>query len=139
MPCTWTTNFLPWVLCCVVHCRRVRTTDSVPPVITDLTATFTPPMSLTLTYTVSKAGSLWLAPRKTGQPEPTAQDVLTTVATRSLGAANFTATVPVLNAAVEVTQTLCVADGDELVVYAVARDTEGQWPGRQDNTSPLKR
>jgi hypothetical protein len=96
-------------------------------------------MSLTLTYTVSKAGSLWLAPRKAGQPAPTAQEVLAAVATRSTAAANFTATVPVDTAAVTETQMLCVADGDTLVVYAVARDTEGQWPGRQDNTSPLKR
>lgn len=120
-------------------CRRVRTTNSVPPEITDLAATFTPPMSLTLTYTVSKAGSLWLAPRKAGQPVPTAQEVLAAVATRSTAGANFTATVPVDTAAVTATQTLCVADGDTLVVYVVARDTEGQWSGRQDNTSPLKR
>jgi hypothetical protein len=124
----------------VLLCRRVRTTDSVPPVITDLIATFTPPMSLTLTYTVSKAGSLLLAPRRTSQPAPaTAQDVLTAVATRSTADANFTATVTVAAADVAASQVLCVADGDELVVYAVARDTEGQWPGRQDNTSPLKR
>lgn len=96
-------------------------------------------MSLTLTYTVSKAGSLWLAPRKAGLPEPTAQEVLTAVATRSTASANFTATVTVPTAAVSTSQTLCVADGDKLVVYAVARDTEGQFPGRQDNTSPLKR
>lgn len=96
-------------------------------------------MSLTLTYTVSKAGSLWLAPRKAGQPALTAQEVLAAVATRSTAAANFTAAVPVDTAAVTATQTLCVADGDTLVVYAVARDTEGQWPGRQDNRSPLKR
>lgn len=121
-------------------CRRVRTTDSVPPVITDLTATFMPPMSLTLTYTVSKAGSLLLAPGRAGQPAPTAaQDVLTAVATRSTADANFTATVTVAAAAVTSSQVLCVADGDQMVVYAVARDTEGQWPGRQDNTSPLKR
>jgi hypothetical protein len=96
-------------------------------------------MSLVLAYTVSKAGSLWLAPRKAGQPQPTAEEVLTAVAARSTAAANFTAAVPVSTAAVTITQTLCVADGDQLVVYAVARDTEGQWPGRQDNTSPLKR
>lgn len=123
----------------MLQCRRVRTTDSIPPIITDLTATFTPPMSLTLTYTVSKAGSLWLAPRKAGLPEPTAQEVLTAVATRSTASANFTAAVTVPTAAVSTSQTLCVADGDKLVVYAVARDTEGQFPGRQDNTSPLKR
>lgn len=123
----------------MLPCRRVHTTDSVPPVITALTATFTPPMSLTLTYTISKAGSLWLAPRKTGLPEPTAQEVLTAVATHSTASANFTATVAVASAAVSASQTLCVADGDKLVVYAVARDTEGHFPGRQDNTSPLKR
>lgn len=125
--------------CCNAFCRRVRTTDSISPVISELTATFTPPMSLTLTYTVSKAGSLWLAPRRAGLPEPTAQEVLAAVATRSTASANFTAAVTVATAATSTTQTLCVADGDKLVVYAVARDTEGLFPGRQDNTSPLKR
>lgn len=107
--------------------------------ITDLTATFTPPMSLTLTYTVSKAGSLLLAPRKAGQPVPTAADVLAEVASQSRTEANFTAAVPVATTATTVTQVLCVADGDQLVVHAVAKDTEGQWSGRQDNTSPLTR
>lgn len=120
--------------------RRVRTTDSVPPQVTALTATFTPPMSLRLSFSASKAGSLLLAPRRASQLPPTAQEVLDAVAARSTSAAaaNFTATVPV-TASMPTSHTLCVADGDQLVVYAVARDTEGQWPGRQDNVSPLQR
>lgn len=96
-------------------------------------------MSLTLTYKVSKAGSLLLAPRKAAQPAPTAQEVLTAVVTKSKGDANFTATLTIPAAAMAGNQTLCVADGGQLVVHAVAIDTEGQWPGRQNNISPLKR
>lgn len=119
--------------------RRVRTTDSVPPGITDLVAVFTPPMSLTLTYTVSKPGSLLLAPRKVGQPAPQAEEVVSAVTARSTTQANFTTVLTVEAAGTAVSQVLCVAEGDSLVVHAVARDTEGQWLGRQDNLSPVKR
>jgi hypothetical protein len=124
--------------CRIAPNRHVRTTDSVLPEISALAATFTPPMSLALSFTVSKAGALWLAPRRASQPAPTAQEVLDEVAARSVAQANFTAVVAVPAAAVPDSHTLCVADGDQLVVYAVARDNEGQFPGRQDNTSPMK-
>eukprot|EP00775_Hariotina_reticulata_P010661 gene10661-10820_t len=122
----------------VTNITRVRTSDSTPPVISLLTATFTPPMTLTITANISKPGVLLYAPRKIGQQPPTTKEVLAAVATRDLTLANFTRTQQAPSAGVAVSVTACVADGDQMVVYAVANDTEGQWPGRGDNTSPVK-
>lgn len=124
---------------CTCRCRAVRTTDNSPPVITALAATFTPPMTLVISANVSKPGRLLLAPRKAGQPAPSTQQVLAAVASRDPALANFTAVLPVAAAGAAVFGSLCVADGEALLVYAVANDTEGRHEGREDNSSPLAR
>jgi hypothetical protein len=96
-------------------------------------------MTLTITANISKPGVLLYAPRKAGQPPPTVKEVLAAVASRDLTLANFTGTLQAPSAGVAVSASACVADGDQMVVYAVANDTEGIWPGRDDNTSPVRR
>lgn len=120
-------------------CRRVRTTDSVPPVIHSLTATFTPPMTFTITANTSEPGRLLYAPRKVGSPAPTVQEVLSAWESKDPLLANFTGVMDVPAALTAVVGSTCVADGDQLVVYAVAQDREGLWPGRSNNTSPVSR
>lgn len=120
-------------------CRGVRTTDSSPPTIYNLAATFTPPMTFTITANSSKPGRLLYAPRKVGVAPPTAEEVLSAWESKDPALANFTGQLELPSAAAAVTGTVCVADGDQLVVYAVAQDREGLWPGRQNNTSPVSR
>jgi hypothetical protein len=120
--------------------RGVRTTDSSPPVIASLSATWTPPMTLVLRANVSKGGAVRFLARREGQPPPaSAQELLSAVAANNLAAANFTGSVPVPTAGAVTTAQLCVADGDVMVLYAVAQDREGETPGRWPNNSTLSR
>jgi hypothetical protein len=47
-------------------CRGVRTTDSTPPIIAALSATWAPPLNFTVVVTVSKPGRLLLIARRWG-------------------------------------------------------------------------
>eukprot|EP00878_Enallax_costatus_P036168 GHUV01040514.1.p1 GENE.GHUV01040514.1~~GHUV01040514.1.p1 ORF type:complete len:141 (+),score=34.67 GHUV01040514.1:223-645(+) len=96
-------------------------------------------MTFTLAANVSKSGWVIYAPRNATDPAPTAADVLLAFSSHNPALANFTASLGVPTAGVVTTGTQCVADGDQLVVYAVAQDNEGQYAGRQNNTSPLVR
>lgn len=54
--------------------------------------------------------------------------------------ANFTASFVLPAAATPASSgALCIADGDQMVVYAVAQDKEGTWPGRWPNNSTVIR
>lgn len=119
---------------------RVRTTDSTPPSITAFTATWTPPMSLVLSATVTKPGVLRYLARRTAEPAPAeSQAVLAAVAANDLAAANFTGSLAVPAGGVPAGGRACVADGGTFVVYAVAQDGEGDNPGRWPNNSTLSR
>ncbi|KAI8463288.1 MAG: hypothetical protein J3K34DRAFT_496093 [Monoraphidium minutum] len=116
----------------------VRTTDSRPPAILELIATWTPPMSLTLAVNASKPGTLRFVARRAGAPPPaSAQEVLDDVAANSLAANNFTSSAAIPLGYTLATATLCVADGADMIVYGVAQDREGDFTGRSPNTSPL--
>jgi hypothetical protein len=117
----------------------VRTPDTRPPLILDLTAAFTPPMNLTVTVTTNKPGKLLFAARAASAAALTQQQVMDAVVTSSAALANFTDsfTIPVANVA---TSTMsCVADGQLFVVYAVAQDREGAWPPYVPNNSSVSR
>lgn len=96
-------------------------------------------MTFTITANVSKAGWIIYAPRAATSPASTAAGVLSAFSSHDPALANFTSSLGVPTAGVPVTGTECVADGDQFVVYAVAQDNEGQYSGRQNNTSPLAR
>jgi hypothetical protein len=96
-------------------------------------------MNLTLVANVSKPGRLWIAARKTSEPALTQQQVLEAAATQSTSHANFTGSLAIPSAASRVQDMLCVADGDLMVIYAVAQDKEGDFPPRGPNNSTLTR
>jgi hypothetical protein len=96
-------------------------------------------MTFTITVNTSEPGRLLYAPRKVGAPAPTVQEVLSAWESKDPALANFTGQMEVSNALAAVTGSTCVAEGDQLVVYAVAQDREGLWPGRTNNTSPVSR
>lgn len=95
-------------------------------------------MRLVLSARVSKPGTLRFLARRASQPAPaSAQALLDDVAARSVAAANFTGSAPLAAGGQLTTVTLCVADGDEFVVHAVAQDREGDNAGRWPNNSTL--
>lgn len=94
-------------------------------------------MTLAIAADVSKPGALRLLARRTGQPAPAGvQALLDAVAANDLAAANFTASVAVPTVG-QTHGSLCIADGASFVVYAVAQDREGTWPGRVPNNSTV--
>ena len=96
-------------------------------------------MNLTLVANISKPGRLRFAARKASDPALTQQEVLEAAATQSTALANFTGSLAVSTANVRVQDMLCVADGDLMVMYAVAQDKEGDFPPRGPNNSTLVR
>lgn len=94
-------------------------------------------MTLLVTADVSERGALRLLARRAGQAAPASVPaLLDAVAAKDLAAANFTASVAV-TAAGQVHGSLCIADGTSFVLYAVAQDLEGAWPGRVPNNSTM--
>ncbi|KAG1679175.1 hypothetical protein FOA52_000531 [Chlamydomonas sp. UWO 241] len=110
----------------------IRTRDSQPPVVTLLSTTYEPPgHTFTLTTSLSKPGSLFYVALPASEPPPVSPaDVL-----RPLRA-NFSGSMDVPVAGVNTTVTLCVAGGEDLVLYGVAQDGEGAF-GRAPNNSTL--
>ena len=118
----------------------VRTTDSTPPSILSLAATWTQPMALRIVANVSKPGALRYLARRAGQSPPaSAQALLNAVATNDLSAANFTGSLRVPRAGGRAAAMLCIADGDQMVIFAVAQDREGDNPGRWPNNGTMVR
>ncbi|GBF99606.1 hypothetical protein Rsub_12070 [Raphidocelis subcapitata] len=122
----------------VTTISRLRTTDSTPPAITALTATWTPPMGLALSAALTKPGTLRYLARPAADPAPTdPQALLAAVAANDLVAANFTGSLAVPTAGAAASGAACIADGGAFVIYAVAQDREGDNPGRWPNNSTL--
>jgi len=95
-------------------------------------------MSMALTANLSKPGTLRFLTRRVGEPPPAgAQAVLDAVAANNLAAANFTGSMGVGNSAAAATAQLCIADGADFLVYAVAQDREGENAGRWPNNSTV--
>ena len=120
--------------------RGVRTTDSTPPVITQLEASWSAPMSLTINAIVSKPGALRFALRHASQPRPASGNaLLDVVAANNLAVVNFTGTMVLPQMNNPVASGWCIADGGGMVVDAVAQDHEGAIEGRWPNNSTFVR
>lgn len=121
-------------------CSSIRTTDTVAPIIMALLASWTPPSSLTISANVSKPGTIRYLARRTAEAPPSDNlAVLDIVAANNLGAANFTGSMVVAHTNVAVVGGACIAEGDAFVLYAVAQDGEGKYPGRCPNNSTMSR
>ena len=120
--------------------RGVRTTDSTLPVITQLEASWSAPMSLTINAIVSKPGALRFALRHASQPRPAnVNALLGVVAANNLAVVNFTGTMLLPQMSTPVASDWCIADGGGMVVDAVAQDQEGAIEGRWPNNSTFVR
>ena len=97
-------------------------------------------MTMHLTANISKPGALCYLARRVGEAPPaSAQALLQAVASNSRAAANFTGSLEVPAADTLADASLCIADGDDMVVYAVAQDEEGTYAGRWPNNSTMIR
>jgi hypothetical protein len=96
-------------------------------------------MSLSLTANVSKPGTLrYLARRAGEEPPESPQELLDVVAANNLAAANFTGSL-VLPRGGMAFAPACIADGADMVIWAVAQDQEGTYAGRWPNNSTMSR
>jgi hypothetical protein len=97
-------------------------------------------MTLILTATVSKPGALRYLARRAGQTPPaSAQALISAVAANDLAAANFTGSAVMPTGGVPMTAEACIVEGDTMVLWVVAQDEEGSFPGRWPNNSTMSR
>lgn len=111
-----------------------RTIDSTPPVLFSLSTLATPPKTtFAITANVSKPGTIYYVGFKPGAPAPSR---ITDILFPS-PAANFSGSFAVGTALTLSDGVLCIADGQQMEVYAFAQDNEGRYEGRLPNNGTI--
>ncbi|KXZ55299.1 hypothetical protein GPECTOR_3g434 [Gonium pectorale] len=123
----------------VTTIAAVRTYDSSPPAILNLTATVAATGNrFTIAANTTKPGTLYYMAVRSGAPVPTTQQLLQP-SSYPAGAANFSGRFSLNAALAGASVTLCVAGGSSYQIWAVAEDLEGTFPNRQPNYSNVAR
>lgn len=117
----------------VANISSIRTIDNTPPVVSDLSVSYKLPMTLTISAKVDKPGKLFYMARRLPAAEPGAVGDVVAGA-----GANFSGSAVVSQAGQALSISLCVADGDQMKVWVVAQDQEGNYAGRLPNNSTME-